>query len=243
MELALLPLIDDAKCFTMVRKLRWPEGVSCPRCESMRVTRRGLDETQPDRQRYVCGDCGRNLDDLTDTIFAGHHQPLRVWLLCLYFLGLNLSNRQIARELGVDEDSAHDMATQLRTGIVARQPEVVLSGRSKATKSTWLQAIKGLPRRSKKRETRPPTAFERGSRSQHTGQGKAADLRDDSTHGRGRAADARQRPTGHDRPDPESHDQPRYDGLYRRVRYLSPTDGLGRQTSHGQPRTQGVRSR
>ncbi len=128
MELALLPLIDDAKCFAMVRKLRWPEGVSCPHCESKRVTQRGMNETQPDRQRDLCGGCERSFDDLTDTIFAGHHQPRRVWLLCLYFMGLNLSNRQIARELGLDEDSAHDMATQLRKGIVARQPEVVLSG-------------------------------------------------------------------------------------------------------------------
>ncbi len=44
------------------------------------------------RQRYQCKGCGVNFDDLTDTIFAGHHQPLRVWVLCLYFMGLNLSN-------------------------------------------------------------------------------------------------------------------------------------------------------
>ena len=115
MELTLLPLIDDAKCFAMVWKLRWPEGVSCRHCESMRVSQRGMNETQPDRQRYLCGGCVWNCDDLTDTIFAGHHQSLRVWLLCLYVMGLNLSNRQIARELGLDEDRAHEMATQLLT--------------------------------------------------------------------------------------------------------------------------------
>ncbi|MEK6261278.1 MAG: hypothetical protein AABP62_21970 [Planctomycetota bacterium] len=102
--------------------------MTCPHCDSPQVTKRGLDETQPDRQRYHCGGCGRDSDDLTNTIFAGHHQPLRGWLLCLYFMGLNLSNRQIARELNLDEDSAHDMATQLREGIVAKQPAVVLSG-------------------------------------------------------------------------------------------------------------------
>jgi transposase-like protein len=128
MELTLLPLIDDQKCFESVRKLRWPEAVTCPHCDSLEVTKRGLDETQPCRQRYHCGGCGHDFDDLTNTVFAGHHQPLRVWLLCLYFLGLNLSNRQIARELDLDEDSVHDMATQLREGIVAKQPAVVLSG-------------------------------------------------------------------------------------------------------------------
>ncbi len=32
-------------------------------------------------------------------VLAGHHQPLRVWVLCLDFMGLNLSNWQIAGEL------------------------------------------------------------------------------------------------------------------------------------------------
>ncbi len=27
-------------------------------------------------------------------VLAGHHQPLRVWVLCLYFMGLNLSNER-----------------------------------------------------------------------------------------------------------------------------------------------------
>lgn len=40
-------------------------------------------------------------DDLTGTVFEGHHQPLKVWVLCLYLMGLNLSNRQIAAELGL----------------------------------------------------------------------------------------------------------------------------------------------
>jgi hypothetical protein len=40
-------------------------------------------------------------DDLTDTIFAGHYQPLKVWILCLYFMGLNISNEQIAQELAL----------------------------------------------------------------------------------------------------------------------------------------------
>jgi hypothetical protein len=65
---------------------------------------------------------------LTDTIFAGHHQPLRVWILCLYLMGLNLSNRQIAQELDLDEDDVQAMTSQLRQGIVDSKPEVQLSG-------------------------------------------------------------------------------------------------------------------
>jgi transposase-like protein len=89
-------LLDDAKCFALVRQHRWPEGVRCPGCGSGGVVRAGHDDTQPHRQRYRCNACGGRFDDLTGTVLAGHHQPLRVWVLCLYFMGLNLSNRQIA---------------------------------------------------------------------------------------------------------------------------------------------------
>jgi len=57
---------------------------------------------EPARQRSECHNCHKRFDDLTDIIFAGHHQPLKVWLLCLYFMGLNLSNEQIAQELGLN---------------------------------------------------------------------------------------------------------------------------------------------
>src|SRR3954451_2520382 len=55
-------LIDDAKCFALVRQHRWPEGVHCPACGSGTVVRDGFDETQAHRQRYRCKACtGRRL--------------------------------------------------------------------------------------------------------------------------------------------------------------------------------------
>jgi hypothetical protein len=36
----------------------------------------GSDDKEPARQRYECKDCGKHFDDLTGTIFAGHHQPI-----------------------------------------------------------------------------------------------------------------------------------------------------------------------
>jgi transposase-like protein len=67
-----------------------------------------------------CHNCDRRFDDLTDTVFAGHHQPLKVWILCLYFMGLNLSNEQIAHELSINESDAYQMMTELRGGIVKK---------------------------------------------------------------------------------------------------------------------------
>lgn len=114
-------LIDDAKCYESVREMRWADGVRCVHCGSSEVNKRGHDERQPHRQRYECRECGRQFDDLTGTIFEGHHQPLRVWLLCLYFMGLNLSNAQIAAELSLDKDTVQAMTTLLREGIAAKK--------------------------------------------------------------------------------------------------------------------------
>src|SRR5215213_8412422 len=69
-------LLDDAKCFALVRQHRWPEGVRCPGCGSDAVVRNGHDDTQPHRQRYRCQACASRFDDLSGTVLAGHHQEL-----------------------------------------------------------------------------------------------------------------------------------------------------------------------
>src|SRR5499427_7404520 len=121
-------LIDDAKCFETVRLLRWPEGVSCPHCDSFDITKQGRDDTPPERQRYLCQTCERRFDDLTDTIFAGHHQPLRVWILCLYFMGLNLSNHQIAQELDLNKDDVECDEVSIVAGHKGKPAEVRKKG-------------------------------------------------------------------------------------------------------------------
>jgi hypothetical protein len=76
---------------------------------------------------------------------AGRHQPLRVWLLCLYFLGLNLSNRQIAHELDLNEDDVQAMTEQVRSGLVAKMPTVRLEGTVEADEVYVVAGHKGNP--------------------------------------------------------------------------------------------------
>src|SRR5919205_1605638 len=121
-------LIDDDKCFALVRQHRWPEGVRCAACGGGTVVRDGFDGTQPNRQRYRCKGCAGRFDDLTGTVLAGHHQPLRVWVLCLYLMGLNLSTRQIAAELGLDGSDVQAMAERLRGGLAAKVQAARLEG-------------------------------------------------------------------------------------------------------------------
>lgn len=150
MEIHIQKLIDDARCYETVRKLRWPERICCPHCESENVIRRGKDDTEPYKQRYECKQCNKRFDDLTGTVFSGHHQPLKTWIIFLYFMGLNLSTSQIAKELNLDKDDAHDMASILRTKIVEKKPEVKLSGEVECDEVYVVAGHKGNPAAVKK---------------------------------------------------------------------------------------------
>ena len=138
-------LVDDAKCFALVRQRRLPEGVRCHGCGSDAVIRDGCDDTQPHRQRYRCKACAGRFDDLTGTALAGHHQPLRVWVLCLYFMGLNLSNRQIAAELGLNASDVQAMAEHLRQGLVTKAPAARLAGEVEVDEVYVVAGHKGQP--------------------------------------------------------------------------------------------------
>jgi transposase-like protein len=157
----LAALIDDAKCYEMIRQHRWPDGVVCPGCASRSVIRDGMDDTQKHRQRYRCKSCGGRFDDLSGTILAGHHQPLRVWVLFLYFMGLNLSNRQIAHELGLDEDSVQAMASSLREGLLAKAADVKLEGVVEIDEVYVVAGHKGNPEAVKKKTVRAGAAASR----------------------------------------------------------------------------------
>jgi transposase-like protein len=138
-------LIDDARCFALVRQHRWPEGVRCPACGDSGVVRDGYDDRQPHRQRYRCKGCAGRFDDLTGTVLAGRHQPLRVWVLCLYLMGLNLSNRQIAQELGLGASDVQAMTEALRGGLAARIPPVRLAGEVEIDEVYVVAGHKGQP--------------------------------------------------------------------------------------------------
>jgi hypothetical protein len=46
-----------------------------------------------------------------------------VWVLGLYFMGLNISNDQMAHELDVDRSDVYQMTTALREGIGKKSPK------------------------------------------------------------------------------------------------------------------------
>jgi hypothetical protein len=66
-------------------------------------------------------------------------------VLCLYFMGLNLANRQIAQELGLSGSDTQAMTEQLRRGLVAKAPPVQLAGEVAIDEVYVVAGHKGQP--------------------------------------------------------------------------------------------------
>jgi len=147
-------LIDESKCYEEVRRKRWPNGVRCPCCTSNKINKRGKNHRQQECRRYTCQNCGKRFDDLTGTILMGRHQSLSVWFAYLYMMGLNLSNRQIAKELNLDESDGQAMADQRRGGIVKRCSKARMSGVVEGDEVYVVAGHKGRPDQIKGRVPR-----------------------------------------------------------------------------------------
>lgn len=70
----------DDRCRELLERLRWPEGVMCPRCKDTRVSR------MKDYARFECVGCEYQFTVTSGTIFHDSHLPLPVWFLAILLL-------------------------------------------------------------------------------------------------------------------------------------------------------------
>ncbi|MGD0628207.1 MAG: IS1595 family transposase [Terracidiphilus sp.] len=68
------------KCRELLERLRWPEGVMCPRCKDSRVSR------MKDYARFECVGCQYQFTVMSGTIFHDSHLPLPVWFLAVLLI-------------------------------------------------------------------------------------------------------------------------------------------------------------
>jgi hypothetical protein len=85
-------LLDDTKCFEVVRQVGRPQGVECPHCAGTTVSQQGRDaRRQPERQDDRCWH--DSLPRLHTMKFTTSHVSSRIaavpvgWLLCATLLG------------------------------------------------------------------------------------------------------------------------------------------------------------
>ncbi len=110
-----LSLIDEKRCYEMLREARWPDGqVRCPYCSATDIAGPWRGVHTPESYRYRCRACGRGFNDRTGTVFERSKMPLRAWFLAIYLVELNRSTAEIARELPCDYHTAHRIVWLIR---------------------------------------------------------------------------------------------------------------------------------
>lgn len=129
--------MDEEWCYQTLRRCRWPDGVTCVRCESRRVTVHTRSERTP-KLKYLCLHCRRTFTDLTGTIFARSNLPLRRWFHGLSLLPQGLSTVDYARALSIKWDTARRISRCLlvsggQPGLI-RELQRVLSGEPRMRK-------------------------------------------------------------------------------------------------------------
>lgn len=104
--------LGETECFALLRALRWPQGVVCPRGNHTRVTTHSKMASTA-RRRYLCLECRRTFTDLTGTAFARTNLSLATWLRCLRLMGQGLRTSELARALGVKWETTERMQRRL----------------------------------------------------------------------------------------------------------------------------------
>ncbi|MFC2032724.1 IS1595 family transposase [Chloroflexota bacterium] len=111
---------SDEACHHILEKLRWPDGVTCPRCESKSI------RNSYTRNQFDCGSCGYQFSVLTGTMFHDTHLPLQKWfvVICLMVEAKKgVSANQIKRTIGVSYKTAWYLCHRIRKAMTEHNPE------------------------------------------------------------------------------------------------------------------------
>jgi len=126
-------LNTEDKCLAFLEGMRWPSGVKCLSCESLRITRitakgktnKKTGKTSPDRKLYQCNDCRFQFTATTGTVYHDTHLPLGKWFLAIALITESrkgISANQLARALGVQYRTAWYLAHRIRKAMVEANP-------------------------------------------------------------------------------------------------------------------------
>ncbi len=116
---------DDETAEAWFVKVRWPDGVRCPYCDSERVQDGCSHKTMP----YRCRSCRKKFSTKTGTVMQSSNMGYQTWAVAIYLLNTNLkgvSSMKLHRDLNISQKSAWHLAHRLREGW--RQESVEFQG-------------------------------------------------------------------------------------------------------------------
>lgn len=114
----------DDHCRELLKRLRWPNGVECPRCKSKTVSNIST------QKKFECVECEYQFSVLSNTIFHDTHLPLEKWFLATYLICESRkghSANQMKRELGISYKTAWYLCHRIRAAM-SQVNQPMLSG-------------------------------------------------------------------------------------------------------------------
>jgi transposase-like protein len=125
-------------CEKYLAKMRWPNGVTCPRCGSKTVT------YMESRHQWQC-ECRYQFSVTSGTVFHKTHMDLPRWLMAIWLVchsPKGISSKQIERELGVTYKTAWYMTRRIRIAMQNANFGMKLGGIVEAD-TTMVKAAQG----------------------------------------------------------------------------------------------------
>lgn len=114
----------DDRCREILEELRWPEGATCPRCGSSKLSR------IRDRGQFDCDSCRYQFSATAGTVFHDSHLPLRKWFIATYLMTESkkgISANQLKRMLGVSYKTSWYLCHRIRSAMQEANPALLLS--------------------------------------------------------------------------------------------------------------------
>jgi len=117
-EINLVDLIErfgtENECRKYLEELRWPDGVTCPRCGSDAISRIYA------RHQYDCNICRYQFSVTSGTMLHDSHLPLWKWFLTVYMMiesKKGVSANQVKRTIGVAYKTAWYLCHRIRAAM------------------------------------------------------------------------------------------------------------------------------
>ncbi len=104
----------DEDCREILTRLRWSEGVECPRCKNSNVW------WVQSRKQFTCSECNYQFSVTTGTIFNDSHLPLVSWFMAVLLLveaRKGMSANQLKRTIGVSYKTAWYLCHRIRAAM------------------------------------------------------------------------------------------------------------------------------
>ena len=146
---------DEAKALAHMEASRWPDGVNCPHCGSVRVRRM---EGKTQAGMFLCNDCRDKFTVRTGGVMERSHVPLHKWLLATHLMAASkkgMSAKQMERMLGVTYKTAWFLCHRIREAMDGAAPTGPLGSGPSAMVEADETYIGG---KAKNRATRKPAA-------------------------------------------------------------------------------------